>query len=108
MTRRVDITPAAESDLDAEFDYLADRNADAARRFYKAAHETFAQLAEMPGTGTSYPSPPPKLAGMRRRLISGFRNYLAFYLTTDDSIQVLRVLHGAMDIEAVFNKGDAE
>ena len=33
---------------------------------------------------------------MRKRLINGFRNYLAFYLTTDDSIQILRILHGAI------------
>lgn len=36
------------------------------------------------------------------RAIKGFQNCLAFYLTTDDSIQILRVLHGARDIERIF------
>ena len=106
--RRVDLTPAASADLDGEFDYLAERNTDAARRFYPAARETFSDLAEMPGMGVLRDYQNPQLAGMRMQAIKGFRNYLAFYLTTEDSIQVLRVLHGARDIEKAFRPSDEE
>ena len=103
MTRRIQLTPQASNDLDNEFDYLAERNTEAARRFYAAAQETFSSLAEIPGTGVLRDYQNPQFAGMRMRAIKGFRNYLAFYLTTDDSIQVLRVLHGARDIERIFS-----
>ena len=106
MTRRIQVTPEASNDLDNEFDYLAERNTDAARRFYAAAQETFVSLAEMPGAGVLRDYQNPQLAGMRMRAIQGFRNYLAFYLTTDDSIQILRVLHGARDIERIFSPAE--
>ena len=103
MTRRIQVTPEASNDLDNEFDYLVERNTEAARRFYAAAQETFSSLAEIPGTGVLRDYQNPQFAGMRMRAIKGFRNYLAFYLTIDDSIQVLRVLHGTQDIERIFS-----
>lgn len=103
MTCRIQLTPQASNDLDDEFGYLAECNADAVRRFYAPAQETFSSLAEMPGIGALRDYQNPLFAGMRMRAINGFRNYLTFYMTTDDSIQVLRVLHGARDIERIFS-----
>ena len=102
MTRRVILDPEADRDIEEQFDYLAARRLDAALRFLQATSDTFEQLAEMPGMGAPRRFNNPKLAGVRMWPIRGFENYLSFYLTTEESIQVLRVLHGARNIERIF------
>ena len=42
------------------------------------------------------------LAGMRFHLVKGFRKYLVFYIPRNDGIEVVRVLHGARDLETLF------
>jgi plasmid stabilization system protein ParE len=39
---------------------------------------------------------------MRRVPVSGFTAYLLFYMARADGIDVVRVLHGARDIEHLF------
>ena len=39
---------------------------------------------------------------MRRFLVRGFDNYLIFYLPQPGGIDVIRVLHGARDIDNIF------
>jgi toxin ParE1/3/4 len=34
-------------------------------------------------------------------LVKDFENYLVFYRSTDVGIEVLRVLHGARDVDAI-------
>jgi toxin ParE1/3/4 len=104
MSRRVIIDPEADRDIEEEFNYLADRNMDAALRFLQATTDTFEKLAEMPGMGSLRQFKNPKLAGVRMWPIKGFENYLVFYLTTEESIKVVRVLHGARNIEKILNQ----
>jgi toxin ParE1/3/4 len=42
--------------------------------------------------------------GIRVWAVRGFRNHLVFYRPTEQGIDVVRVLHGARDIEALFQK----
>ena len=58
----------------------------------------------MPGMGAPRQFNHPNLEGVRMWPINGLPNYLAFYLTTESSIQVLRVLHGARNIERIFEQ----
>ena len=53
----------------------------------------------MPGVGGLWESDNPGLAGIRVSRIRRFKNYLIFYRVLDDGIEVVRVLHGARDIE---------
>lgn len=48
-----------------------------------------------------------RLRGIRRWRVDGFKNYLLFYRVLSKQIEVVRVLHGARDIEATF-EDDAE
>jgi toxin ParE1/3/4 len=41
---------------------------------------------------------------MRRLTVKGFENWLLFYRDTEDRIDVIRVLHGARDIAAIFEE----
>jgi toxin ParE1/3/4 len=103
MKRQVILDPEADRDIEDEFHYLADRNIDAALRFLKATEDTFDDLAEMPGMGSARRFKNPKLVGVRMWPIKDFPSYLAFYHTTDESIRVLRVLHGARNIEKILD-----
>lgn len=46
---------------------------------------------------------PPDLQGVRRMLISGFPKHLVFYRFDDGEVLVLRVAHGARDLERLFS-----
>ncbi len=40
--------------------------------------------------------------GHEVEVLTGFPNYLVFYRVIDEGVDVLRVLHGARDIDAIF------
>lgn len=98
--------PVARFDLAACYAYIGERNPDAARRFRLAAEATFATLAASPGIGTPYEVANPRLAGLRCGRVKRFRNYLIFYLTVEGGIEVIRVLHGARNIQAILEDED--
>jgi toxin ParE1/3/4 len=83
--------------------YLAEQNATAAAQsFLRAVAADARKLAEMPGMGALREFSDPKLAGVRSWPVTGYRNYLIFYRASDAELRVLRVLHGARDIDAIF------
>ncbi len=106
MTARYRVLPAADRDLDHQAAYLATQaSLDTALRFYDAAGATFAKLADMPGIGERWPSTNPRLAGLRVWRIEGFGKHLIFYRPAADGIEVIRVIHGARDIDSVLESG---
>ncbi len=92
----------ANRDIDSIADYLAERNFTVALRFYAAVQKAAHQLAEMPGLGPEYGFKDPEYGDVRFWPITGFRNYLIFYRKIDGGITVLRVMHGARNIEKRF------
>ncbi|ODT36440.1 MAG: hypothetical protein ABS60_15825 [Microbacterium sp. SCN 71-17] len=73
-----------------------------ARRFNTQAEATIRRLASMPGMGKLYDCDHPVLAGIRFFPVSRFPKYLVFYRPIPDGIEVVRVLHGAREIEAIL------
>jgi toxin ParE1/3/4 len=100
--RRLIIRPSVVEGLEGIPDYLAARNLDAAERFLDACRLEFSRLADMPGMGRIREFEHPKAAGIRSRPISGFKSYLVFYRPIEDSAEILHVIHGARDIDAIF------
>jgi len=74
-------------------------------RFHDATERAFRLLAEYPAAGPRRLSRHPDLQGMRSWPITGFRNYLVFYRTVETDIEIVRVLHGARDVEQVVGNG---
>jgi toxin ParE1/3/4 len=103
MTRRVVRTSATYNDITSIAFYLFEKaNPGDAERFLDAVEDTFNHLAEYP-VGTFCDFGPP---GMRKWPVKRpFQNYLIHYLTAEDEIRILRVLHGARDIPKLFEKG---
>ncbi len=102
MSARVVIRPKARADIDETAEYIARENAGAGIRFLTAIEETFKQLVDTPGLGRVRMYLDPRLKGLRSWRIGGFENWLAFYKPIDDEIEVVRVLHGARDLEPIF------
>jgi toxin ParE1/3/4 len=94
----------AEVDLLEHLDYIADDNPDAALRFIEAVEKAFKRLAEMPEIGSVREFDNPRLSDVRMWPVPKFSRYLIFYQVTEDSMKVLRVLHSARDIPALFDQ----
>jgi toxin ParE1/3/4 len=97
------VLPSADADLDEQADYLAENaNADTAFRFYDAAEKTFAFLASTPEAGAPWEAKDAPVPGLRLWRIKGFEKLRVFYRTTEDGIDIVRVIHTSRDIEAAF------
>jgi len=101
--RQVYCTPQARTDLVEIACLIARDKTSAAMRFLDAAEVTFKALARSPELGSRGEFRSAHLAEMRRWRVQGFENYLIFYRSVAGGIQVIRILHGARDIEAIFN-----
>jgi toxin ParE1/3/4 len=84
--------------------YIAFDNMDVSDKFLAAAEETFKQLAQTPKMGRVCEFYNLNLANVRQQPIKEFRNYLVFYRTTDADVEILRVLHGRRDIDAILDE----
>jgi toxin ParE1/3/4 len=103
MTPQVSVLPAAERDIDGQAEYLfREASLETALRFYDFAAVAFEKLARTPGLGEQRHSSNPLLAGLRIWRIDGFPNHLIFYRPIEGGIEIVRVLHGARDIDAVL------
>ena len=102
--RRVVQDRLAGSGLQEHVEYLAHRSGPAALRFSQAAEQSFDQLAENPGLGAVWGFENPEIQDVRVWPIRGFRNYLIFYRSSEETLRVMRVIHGAKDIAAIFQR----
>jgi toxin ParE1/3/4 len=90
------LSTAAQTDLDDCWLYIARDNPQAADRFLDALEEKFSMLATHPGLGRKCDELRP---GLQRFPVG---THVIFYRLRTKHIEIVRVLHGARDIEAVF------
>jgi toxin ParE1/3/4 len=100
---RVVRNPQADDDLVEIAAYLWLEDAALAERFLRAAEAAFRRLARFPRAGSPYRSTMPTLARLRKCPIPGFRNHLIFYRPIEHGVQIIRVLHGARELELLLD-----
>ncbi len=100
---KVNKRPQVIRDLIEVATYIAADNLDASDRFLMAAESTFQKLAKAPKMGKPCQFSNPRLAGIRQQAIKGFRRFLIFYRIADDKVEILRVIHGARDLESILD-----
>lgn len=83
---------AAEADLEEIADHIALSNPVRALSFVQELREKCLSLADVPHGFPLLPHRPS--AGIRRRIHG---NYLIFYKASANAIEIVHVLHGAMD-----------
>ncbi len=105
MTPPYRVLPAADRDVDDQAAYLAEQaGLETALRFLDTVAFTFGRLASMPGVGERRESADPRLSGLRVWRVEGFPNHLIFYRTGENGVEVVRLLHGARDIDRIFGR----
>lgn len=97
-----DLAPAARDDLDEIHAYIAADNPQAADEVREAAFATFAILARTPGLGRVRHFKHSLLTGLRSFGVRPFSNYLVFYREREKRVEIVRVLHGARNLDAIF------
>jgi toxin ParE1/3/4 len=100
MKRIVLKKPAAERDLDRIAAHLDEESPNLAIRFLRAADRAFQQLARMPEMGSRWEAG--NVPGLRVWPVPRFSKYLVFYLPLANGIDVVRVLHGAQDLDRLL------
>jgi toxin ParE1/3/4 len=108
MPPRITKSAKARRDLLEHYVYIGRDSMAAARRFRKAAQRAMEKLARMPDMGSVWETTHPALAGLRVWSIYKFQNHLIFYRPIPEGIEVVRVLHGAQDIDAILEGGLSE
>ena len=100
---RVVVRPQADIDINHQFEYLAvEAGLATARRFLREFQKTCNSLQTKPEIGSPRMFGDRRLAGLRVWPVRGFRRQLIFYIPTDDTIEIVRVLHGARDIDTLL------
>ena len=89
---RLRISPRADTDLAAIWDYVARNNQRAADRVENDLHSAMQMLAEYPGIGHTRPDVPPSYRFWR------VYSFLIVYRIEVDALVVVRVIHGSREI----------
>jgi toxin ParE1/3/4 len=92
--------PRAKTDLAEIWDYIADDSEARADAFIETIDRKFRALAGRPDMGR-----------VRDELETGLRSfpvgrYVIFYRPIPEGVEIVRVLHGARDLDAIFHPDD--
>jgi len=93
---RYRISVRAREDLKEIYRYIAKDNPTAAGQLRDAFYEKFRMLVRQPLIGEACQDLLPDL----RFFTVG--NYVIFYVLADNGVKIIRVLHGARDVDALF------
>ena len=97
--KRVETFVRHDAELDAfgYFDYIRERNPEAASRFLAAIDRTVEGLALQPLKGRLRKFHGKDLKNIRSWRVDDFESYLIFYRFSPPRLEILRIKHGAME-----------
>jgi len=98
----------AAMDVEEIADYIARDRLEAAIRFLENTEATLRFLANSPGIGNPFKIEHLELANLRTTRVQGFPNHVIFYIEHSDAIEVVRIMHGARDIDAGHRCGTSQ
>lgn len=97
MSRCV-ISPSASRDLNAIVDYFVEHNIEAGERLLKEFNQKCQNLTRFPNLGKRYAQIREDLRGVP------LDGYIIFYRVQGDDVEILRVVSGRQDLEALFEE----
>ena len=101
--RRLVLNDAAVADILEQADWYAVQAGEVlAKRWEKAVTIAVLRAVSRPAAGAPCAFRSPELQGIRRTTISGFPKHLLFYRFDEGEIHILRVVHGARDLERLL------
>jgi toxin ParE1/3/4 len=100
---RLVLSDAAVADILEQADwYLARSGPALAARWEKAVTSAILRALKNPASGAPCRFHPSELRNVRRTTIRGFPKHLLFYRIRGTEVLVLRIVHGARDLEKLF------
>jgi toxin ParE1/3/4 len=100
---RIVLSDAAASDILEQADwYESQADHRLAERWEKAVTATFLRIVKAPRSGSLCHFKAEELLDVRRALVTGFPKHLVFYSFNNKELFILRVVHGARDLEGLF------
>jgi toxin ParE1/3/4 len=101
----ITVRPAARRDQIELAEYYESEGGESiALRFLQGCDDAFDQIASFPESGTKVRYRNPKLSKCRFVLVPGFENIVIFYLPMPTQIEIVRILHGARDIDNALDQ----
>jgi toxin ParE1/3/4 len=101
--RQVHLSEAASADIVDQADWYEEKSDwKLAQRWNDAVTLAVVRIMRNPRSGTPCRFGAAELRNIRRVSISGFPKHLVFYRAGDYEVLILRVLHGARDVESLF------
>jgi toxin ParE1/3/4 len=102
--RRLVFSDAAIADILEQADWYATQSGTRlARHWETAVTSTISRILRRPALGPACKFRSPAIEGLRRATISKFSRHLLFYRFDDDEVFVIRIVHGARDLERLFS-----
>jgi len=92
------LTNEAIADLDEIWLFVAEDSVNAADRLIETCYERFQSLAQMPLAARARPEIAPQFRS------SPIGNDVVLFRPTDTGVEIVRVVHGARDIGALFGR----
>src|SRR5207248_2631694 len=103
------VRPRADRDLDDQaFYYATAATPEVGHRFLVAAHDTFALLATQPNMGWQSRLKHPELKSLRVFRVKDFERILILYIPLLDGVEILRVVHGSRNLQALLRREGLE
>lgn len=103
MTRRYFLSEDADNDFAEQFAYFAESGSlELADRFFAATLAAFDRICAMPEIGRRHRFNNPMLLNVRVWPVKGFDKHHIYYRPRGERIEILRLLHAARDIDAIF------
>ncbi len=101
--RNVRVSDAAATDILGQAEWYEHRAGPTlAVRWERAVNSAIVRILDHPRSGSLCNFKSSELQQIRRMPIDKFAKHLVFYQLHEDEIVILRVLHGARDLESLF------
>jgi toxin ParE1/3/4 len=103
MTKpEVILTPQAREDIKHIAAYIKEDSPQSSMAFRQTLENIYEVLLELPEIGTTRNFRNPEMKGLRMLPVQKFNNYLIFYRSTSEGLEIVRVVHGARDVSSLF------
>lgn len=101
---KIVVQPAARQDILRQYRYyLIEKDTEQiAERFLAAIQLAIEEVGRRPGIGTPKSLKHPALGRLRSAAIRGFPAIRVYYLSSEQDLRILRVLHGKRDVLSIL------
>jgi toxin ParE1/3/4 len=98
------VRPIAWREINAALEYLEEEaGLETSERLLDQLINTFEFLASTPRAGAQCGFRLAEVRRLRRWPVKGFENWLIFYQTAPDGVDIVHIIHGARDIEGLLD-----